>query len=365
MASLDRVSVLLFNLGGPDSLDSVQPFLFNLFYDPAIIALPNPLRWIIAKAISARRAPVAREIYRQMGGASPILARTQAQAAALSEKLAVVRRETSWQVEIAMRYWHPRADEAADRLRAFAPEHILLLPLYPQYSTTTTASSVLDWHRAADARGLGVPVTLVCCYPDHPALIDAQVELIAAGIEAARAEDGGVALRLLLSAHGLPKKVIARGDPYQWQVERTAAALVAALKGRGALTAEDEAVICYQSRVGPLQWIGPATEDEVKRAGADGRALVVAPIAFVSEHSETLVELDIEYAALARASGVPSYTRVPALDAHPGLIACLADLVTAALGAAGETPRIASGLADAAPCRAGYACCAQAAATGT
>lgn len=356
MAGLGRVSVVLFNLGGPDSLQAVGPFLFNLFRDPAIIALPNPLRWMIAKLISRRRAPLARGIYREMGGASPILEETQVQAAALSKCLRTAHPATEWQVEIAMRYWHPFGHETVGRVASFDPERIVLLPLYPQYSTTTTGSSAKDWQRAAAACGLGKPTRLICCYPDQPDFIAAQVGLIAKGIEGARRDANGAPLRLLLSAHGLPRKVIAKGDPYQWQVERTVAAITRGLEARGAVGTDMDVVTCYQSRVGPLEWIGPATEDEVKRAGADGRALVIAPIAFVSEHSETLVELDIEYANLARSAGVPAFVRVPALGADPAFIAGLAGLVTSALRG-DEGPAITTGLADADACAAGFSRC--------
>ncbi len=356
MAGLGRVSVVLFNLGGPDGLQAVEPFLFNLFRDPAIIALPNPLRWMIAKLIARRRAPLARGIYGEMGGASPILEETRVQAAALSKCLGTLHPTTEWQVEIAMRYWHPFASETVDRVASFDPERIVLLPLYPQYSTTTTGSSAKDWHTAATACGLDKPTRLICCYADHRDFIAAQVELIATGIEGARREANGAPLRLLLSAHGLPKKVIAKGDPYQWQVERTAASITRGLEARGAIGTDIDVVTCYQSRVGPLEWIGPATEDEVKRAGVDGRALVIAPIAFVSEHSETLVELDIEYANLARAAGVPAYIRVPALGADAAFIAGLAALVASALRG-DDGAAIATGLGDAEACAARFSRC--------
>lgn len=331
MAGLERVAVVLFNLGGPDSLDAVEPFLFNLFRDPAIISLPNPLRWLVARLISRRRAPLAREIYGHMGGASPILNRTRAQAAALKTVLSDRDGDIDWRIEIAMRYWHPFAGEAASGIKDFAPDRIVKLPLYPQFSTTTTGSSSRDWDNAATAAGLNVSTDLICCYPDHPAFIAAQVRLIAAALDEARRTSPEAPLRILLSAHGLPKKVIAKGDCYQWQVERTVAAISKELTAAQPGGAGLDIVTCYQSRVGPLEWIGPATEDEVRRAGADGCALVVVPIAFVSEHSETLVELDIEYAALARASGVKGYTRVPALDSDETFIGCLADLVLSAV----------------------------------
>lgn len=351
MAEVDRVAVVLFNLGGPDSLDAVEPFLFNLFKDPAIISAPNPFRWVIAKLISRRRTPIAREIYAHLGGASPILRETQAQAQALEKALAARQDGTRWHVEIAMRYWHPFADEAAAQVDAFGPQRMVLLPLYPQYSGTTTGSSIKDWERAAAARGLNTDRALVCCYPDHPAFIAAQLDGIAEAINTARRDIGdGRPLHVLLSAHGLPKRVIDRGDPYQWQVERTSAAIVRGLEGRGLLAPETEVVTCYQSRVGPLEWIGPATEDEIKRAGARGAAVVVAPIAFVSEHSETLVELDIEYRALADQCGVTGYFRVPALATNGGFIDCLAELVMTTLGRAAAPCPAHSGMADPEAC---------------
>lgn len=312
-----RRAVVLFNLGGPDGPEAVRPFLFNLFNDPAIIGLPTPLRWLVAKLIARRRAPIARAIYARIGGRSPLLDLTRQQAAALKERLG---RDT--EVFVAMRYWHPLTDETVRAVQAFRPDEIVLLPLYPQYSTTTSGSSLAAWRTAGAAAGLNVRTHAVCCYPTEPGFIAALAKLIRPALaEASRA--GRV--RLLFSAHGLPKKVIDAGDPYQWQVEQTAAAVIAAL-GIDHL----DAVVCYQSRVGPLEWIGPATEAEIRRAGADGVGLVVVPIAFVSEHSETLVELDIEYRELAHQAGVPEYVRVPAVATDADFIAGLADLVRAA-----------------------------------
>lgn len=330
-----KTAIVLFNLGGPHSLEAVQPFLRNLFSDPAIINLPQPLRWFVARLIAARRAPVAREIYGRIGGRSPILELTQAQATALGDLLnhgpdRVAGDES--RVFIAMRYWHPMADETAREVAAYGPDQVILLPLYPQYSSTTTGSSATDWKRAARLAGITAPTKLLCCYPAFPRYTAALTRLLAAAIAEARRRGG--AYRILLSAHGLPKKVVAAGDPYQWQVERTAEAVIAGLGvgagaglgGGGDSTALDW-LVCYQSRVGPLEWIGPSTEAEVKRAGSDGVGLVVLPIAFVSEHSETLVELDMEYRELAERSGAPFYIRVPALGTDPGFIGALADLV--------------------------------------
>lgn len=317
-----KTAVVLFNLGGPDAPAAVRPFLFNLFNDQAIIGLPNPFRWLLAKLISSRRAPVAAEIYERMGGRSPILPNTEAQAAALAASLG-----DGFECFIAMRYWHPRAADTARAVRAYAPDRVLLLPLYPQFSTTTTASSVKEWLAAAKHAGLTAPTQTLCCYPHNSGFVDSMVALIAPQLQIAQAYGTP---RLLLSAHGLPEKIVKAGDPYQWQCEQSFAAIVAALRAaHPGLTFEP--VLCYQSRVGPLQWITPATDDEVRRAGADKRAVVVAPLAFVSDHSETIVELGHEYRVLASECSVPFYDCVPAVGTHPKFIAGLAELVITTL----------------------------------
>ena len=326
-----KVAVVLYNLGGPDTADDVRPFLFNLFNDPMIIGAPGPIRWLIAKLISARRAPVARKIYEHLGGGSPLLENTKAQAEALDAALAGVD-GNEYSVFVAMRYWHPMADAAARAVAAYAPDRIVLLPLYPQFSTTTVGSFVRVWQRAVRTVGLAQPTKSICCYPTEAGFVSA----IAASVRTALQEiNEGTGVRVLFSAHGLPKTIVERGDPYQWQVEQTAKAVVDELA-----IAELDWLNCYQSRVGPLEWIGPATEDEIRRAGADGVAVVVVPLAFVSEHSETLVELDIEYRHIADAAGVAAYHRVPTVDVTEPFIAGLARLVSVAMS---DTPSPCSG----------------------
>jgi ferrochelatase len=317
----ERIAVVLFNLGGPDSLDAVEPFLRNLFGDPAILSVPRPWRGWLAKFLARRRAPVARDIYRQMGGRSPILAYTRDQAAALEGRLRAAGLDA--RVFVAMRYWHPMSRETATAVQEDRPARVVLLPLYPQYSTTTTGSSVADWLDCAAATGMIVPTVTVCCYPTNRGLVLAIARLIEEGL---RSLPNGSRPRILFSAHGLPERVIARGDPYQWQVEQTAAAVVGHLK-----RADLEWRVCYQSRVGPLRWIGPSTEEELKRAAADKVAAIVVPIAFVSEHSETLVELDIEYRRLAEQLGVPTYIRIGTVGTAPEFIEGLAEVVIRAL----------------------------------
>ncbi len=322
MAS-SRTAVVLFNLGGPDSPAAVKPFLFNLFHDPAIISISQPWRWLLAKLISGRRAPVARAIYERIGGKSPLLDLTRDQAKALQAALAERANEgAEYLVSIAMRYWHPFSDAAVKEVKAFAPDRVILLPLYPQFSTTTGDSSLGDWKRAAIQQSFVVETSSVCCYPTTQAIVAAQARLIRPVLAEAAATGRP---RVLFSAHGLPKKIVDGGDPYQWQVEQTVAAVLEEL-GPGAF----DAVTCYQSKVGRLEWIGPSTDDEIKTAGREGRPVVVVPIAFVSDHSETLVELDIEYRELAEQHGVPAYHRVPVLGTDTDFIAALADLVQAA-----------------------------------
>lgn len=345
----ERVAIILFNLGGPDAPEAVRPFLFNLFYDPAIIRLKNPLRWLVAKLISGRRAPTAQKIYAEMGGGSPILPNTVAQARALEAELG-----EGYKCFIAMRYWKPRAAEVVQQLAAWKPDRVVLLPLYPQYSTTTTASSLREmrvelvrqfgWLNQHWPERIPVHFSAVNCYPLNAGFIKAQAALIRPLLEQAQQHGSP---RLLLSSHGLPQKIVEEGDPYQWQCEQTAKAIIEELNWPGL-----DWVGCYQSRVGPLQWIGPSTEDEVERAGHDRVPVVVAPMAFVSEHSETLVELDIEYRKLAEDKGVPAYYRAPAVGTHPAFIAGLAALVRQALDGDETPPVCPAGFSECA-CRAG------------
>ncbi|MDE0540225.1 MAG: ferrochelatase [Rhodospirillales bacterium] len=312
-----KTAVVLFNLGGPDGPAAIQPFLFNLFNDPAIIGLPGPFRWLLAKLLARRRAPVAREIYGHLGGGSPLPALTREQAAALEAELNASGPD-EYRAFVAMRYWHPFAHETAAEVEAFGPDRVVLLPLYPQFSTTTTGSSIADWYSAAEKRGIAAETRAICCYPLADGWIAAQADLLKRKL----AEAGDAGPRVLFSAHGLPKKVVDKGDPYQWQVEQTAEKLAGAV----GLGPEDWRV-CYQSRVGPLEWLAPSLDEELERAAADETGVAVLPIAFVSEHSETLVELDIEYAARARELKLPRYVRVPAVGTHPEFISALAHQV--------------------------------------
>lgn len=304
---MKKRAVILFNLGAPDSLEGVEKFLFNLFNDKAIISLPNPFRYFFARLISKKRAKIASEIYKLIGGKSPLLEETQKQALEL-EKL------SGDKVFIAMRYYHPFAYEVIEEIRKYDPEEIILLPLYPQFSTTTTASSIKDWKNQAKKIGLDKPTKIICCYSDDERFIASHVNLIREAIT----EDKN--FRILFSAHGIPEYLVKMGDPYQWQVERTVARIMDNL-------ADDiDYEICYQSKVGPLKWLEPKTEDEIERAGKEGINIIIVPIAFVSEHSETLVELDIEYKHIADKFNV-EYYRVKALGTDEKFIESLNYLI--------------------------------------
>ena len=318
-----RIAIVLFNLGGPDGPADVQPFLQNLFSDPAIIRSPAPVRWFLSRLISMSRKASAIANYAKMGGGSPLKAETQKQADALDAELA--RRGLEAKSFLAMRYWKPFAREAVEAVKAWRADRIVLLPLYPQFSTTTTASSLKSWRQAG-----GAPAPNVCCYPTTPKFIAAHARKILLAWEAAGKPAN---VRLLLSAHGLPEMIVKAGDPYQWQVEQTVGAL------RPLLPTDWESEICYQSRVGRLVWIGPPTEEAVTRAAREGKAIVVSPIAFVSEHIETLVELDEDYRHVAQAAGAKTYLRAPALGIEEGFIETLADLAVQALADQDLSPR--------------------------
>jgi ferrochelatase len=315
-----KLAVVLFNLGGPDGPAAVRPFLVNLFRDPAIIGLPALVRYPLAKVIAKRREKQAQGAYDRLGGGSPLLAETEAQARALETQLKTDAPDVEARVFVAMRYWRPFAAETAREVAAFAPDEIVLLPLYPQYSTTTTASSLEDWYAAYRGRGR---TRAICCYPMADGLVAAHAEAIRDLWEGAGRPAN---VRLLFSAHGLPQKVVDAGDPYRAQVEATAERVAARVPELA------DWRICFQSRVGPLKWLSPYTEEEIRRAGAEGKGVLIAPIAFVSEHVETLVELDQDYAGVAREAGCSPYLRAPTPGVHPRFIEDLAHAALIALG---------------------------------
>ncbi len=321
-----KTAIVLFNLGGPDCPDAIRKFRVNLFSDKAILRVPGFVRFFLARVIAASSAKAAVKNYALMGGKSPLLAFTQAQAAALQTALETTMGGDT-KTFIAMRYWHPFAAETAREVKAFNPDRILLLPLYPQFSTTTTSSSLSDWHEAAAAAGLAKPTTTLCCYFDDPDYASAIAGLVDTALIAAKSTlVPGAPLRLLFSAHGLPESIVDAGDPYQSQVEASVAAVMSRLRDQAV-----QHVICYQSRATPQKWLAPSTVEAIEQAGRDKIAVLLVPIAFVSDHIETLVELDIENRELAAHCGVPAYFRAPVPNSDPAFIEALANIARRAL----------------------------------
>ncbi len=311
-----KKAIVLFNLGGPDSLENVEPFLFNLFNDPAILNLPKLIRYPLAKLISKKRAPIARKIYQEIGGSSPILKLTIDQANSLENSLNAKQNNTEYKTFVVMRCWHPRASQTIQEVKKFNPNETILLPLYPQYSTATSGSSLLEWKEIASKNNLNIITKTICCYPEDKKFIKAHSKLIMEKIKDLNN------FKLIFSAHGLPEKNIKKGDPYQWQTEQTVKKIMDEIKNVNA-----DYILSYQSRVGPLKWIGPSTEEVIVENSKLKKHLVIVPIAFVSEHSETLVELDIEYKKLARNNGCTNYTRIEALGVNENFIDGLSDLI--------------------------------------
>ncbi len=310
-----KIAVVLFNLGGPAKLTQVKKFLFNLFNDKNIITIPQPFRWLLATLISTFRTNKAKKLYQHMGGGSPILAYTKEQAAHLAITLEQLDKLNQYEVFIAMRHAAPYAEEAVEKITQYSPDEIILLPLYPQYSTTTTKSSFEDF--IAKAANISAKIKTICCYPKDEDFIKAHQELIRKTYE-----ENNLANKkplILFSAHSIPQKFVDRGDPYQWQITTTVENIMRNLK------LEVEYVISYQSKVGKIKWLEPETSKEIIKAAKANKALIIVPIAFVSDHLETLVELDIDYKQLADELEVKDYHRVPALGINSSFINSLAN----------------------------------------
>ena len=311
-----KKAIILFNLGGPDKLESVQPFLFNLFNDPAILDLPSFIRFPLAKLIANRRAPTAKKIYQELGGSSPILELTNKQASALEFRLNQEDKSSEYKCFVVMRCWHPRAENVLKNVTSFGPEEVILMPLYPQYSAATSGSSIKEWKEICKKNNFKVNTSTICCYPTDQNFVQAHKN------EIMKIINNLDKFKLIFSAHGLPEKNIKKGDPYQWQVEQSVEKIVKSLNIK-----DLDWILSYQSRVGPLKWIGPSTEDIIIENSKLGKHIVLVPIAFVSEHSETLVELDIEYKELADKNGCKNYSRVPALGTNENYIKAMSNLI--------------------------------------
>ncbi|MDG2989760.1 ferrochelatase [Candidatus Synechococcus calcipolaris G9] len=322
---MGSTGVLLLNLGGPDGPEDVRPFLYNLFSDPEIIRLPFPwLQKPLAWFISTSRARKSQKNYEEIGGGSPLRRITEEQAAAL--KTCLQSRGVDAELYVGMRYWHPFTEEAIAQIKADGIGELVVLPLYPQFSISTSGSSfrLLEALWEKDAQLQAIRYSLVPSWYDAPRYVESMVELIRQELAHCPAET-----TIFFSAHGVPRSYVTdAGDPYQDEIEACVALIMAALGP------DHPHVLAYQSRVGPVEWLQPYTEDVIIELGAAGaKHLVVVPISFISEHIETLQEIDIEYRELAEESGIETFRRVPALNTYPGFIAALADLVTDALAA--------------------------------
>ncbi len=314
-----KIAVVLFNLGGPDSKLAIEPFLMNFFMDKNIITAPLPIRFLLAKYISKTRSQrEAGESYSELGNKSPLLENSQKQAKALEQSLNDQNDGNDYKVFICMRYWHPMAPQIVNELREWAVEKIILLPLYPQFSTTTTWSSLGVWNKSMVQTGMNAETSMVCCYPNNDGFVKASARLIHEQYEQAK-KDGCDNIRFLFSAHGLPEKIVNGGDPYQYQCEQTVERIVDALKSEYGIENPDYQS-CYQSRVGRLKWIGPSLDEAIEKAAEDKKAVIIYPHAFTQEHVETLVELDIEYKHMADEKGIDGYYRASTVGTSPEYI---------------------------------------------
>jgi len=316
-----RIGVVLLQLGGPDSLASVEPFLYNLFCDPDIIDLPLAFlfRKRLARMISSKRAPHVQEFYGKIGRRSPILKLTLRQARALECELG---KSLDARVFVAMRYWHPLTEAVVQEVQKEKYDRLVLLPLYPHYSKTTTGSSVNEWNRVAARKGLRqIDTTVVEEYCEHPLYIKALVRNIGIALARVPARDRE-RVHLVFSAHGTPMKLVRGGDPYQQQITRTYNAVLR--EGKFGLAHH----LCYQSKVGPQKWLEPSLVQTMTGLAKEGVShVIVVPIAFVSDHSETLWEINMQMRQEAKKMGIAYFDMSPALNTNPLFISALADLI--------------------------------------
>lgn len=324
---MGRVGVLLLNLGGPDRLEDVRPFLYNLFSDPEIIRLPvpwlqSPLAWLI----STSRAKKSQANYQQIGGGSPLRRITEEQARALQKQLSQHGQDA--EVYIGMRYWHPFTEEAVAQIKRDGIDRLVVLPLYPHFSISTSGSSfrLLEDLWQEDSALQQINYTVIPSWYDSPGYLEAMADLIAQQLDQLANPDQA---HIFFSAHGVPVSYVEEvGDPYQREIEACARLIMQRLGRSNPYT------LAYQSRVGPVEWLKPYTEDAIKDLAEKGvQDLVVVPLSFVSEHIETLQEIDMEYREVAEEAGIERFSRVPALNTHPVFINDLANMVINALNA--------------------------------
>ncbi|KAK8698555.1 hypothetical protein V6N13_114667 [Hibiscus sabdariffa] len=329
----EKLGVLLLNLGGPETLNDVQPFLYNLFADPDIIRLPRLLRFLqrpLAKLISVLRAPKSKEGYAAIGGGSPLRKITDEQADAL--RMALEAKNVCANVYVGMRYWFPFTEEAIEQIKRDRITKLVVLPLYPQFSISTTGSSirVLQQVFKEDAYLSRLPVSVILSWYQRQGYIRSMADLIEKELgKFAKPEE----VMIFFSAHGVPVSYVEdAGDPYKDQMEECIYLIMQELKARGI---GNDHTLAYQSRVGPVQWLKPYTDEVLVEIGQKGvKSLLAVPVSFVSEHIETLEEIDMEYKHLALESGIENWGRVPALGCNSLFITDLADAVVEALPSA-------------------------------
>lgn len=311
---MNKTAVLLLQMGGPDSLDAIEPFLYNLFSDRDIIRIgPAFLQPVIARFISRRRSKKVAGYYRQIGGRSPIRELTEQQAARLEDALG-----SGYRCFVAMRYWKPFTDEALAAIRAEDINKIIVLPLYPHYSRATSGSSLNELQRCLELSGNNFSLKYIQHFFDHPLYIQALVDRINTALGSFTERSG---VQLLFSAHGLPQSFIDSGDPYLEHIQATVRQV---MRSFGDITHH----LAFQSRAGPVKWLEPSTEDTITKLAASGcKQLLVVPLSFVSDHIETLYEIDIQYRQEAQALGIHDFRRIESLNASPLFIECLAELV--------------------------------------
>lgn len=316
----EKIAVVVFQLGGPDSIGAIEPFLTNLFSDPDIINFPGAFlaRKALARFIASRRSAKVAHHYREIGGKSPIAELTRLQAKALESRL---HAEIGATVYVAMRYWHPLTSETIEEMKSRSFTKVILLPLYPHFSKATTKSSSKEWNRQCGLLDYHPSTESVCCFYSHPLYIEAVTE----NINIAYNKLSGIPpeeIDLVFSAHGIPLSLVREGDPYQMQIAETVRLLLA--KGQW----KSPHQLCYQSKVGPAEWLKPSLHSVIAELGRRGRKhVVVIPLSFVTEHIETLYEINIETREEALAAGITHFEMMPALNDHPTFIECLADLV--------------------------------------
>lgn len=312
-----KIAVILFNQGEPDSLDAVKSYLFKKFYDPALLPVSNPFRWMMAKSISNQCAPKARNIYREIGNKSPLMNETQKQKTRLEAQLNQLSKD-EYKCFSFMRYWKPYAKDILDNVKEFSPHEIILVPLYPQYSITTTGTALIDWNKQIKKKKMEFPFRVIKDYAEDDFFVDSIVRKVKEKLKSNDLKS----FRLLLSAQGIPKKTIEAGDIFQIQIEKTSKAILKKLDIQ-----ELDAATCFQRQIGPLEQQGPLLEEELERAASDKKNIIIVPISFISECSETLVELDIYYKEVAEELGIKEYIRINTVRDNDQFILGLANLI--------------------------------------